>query len=114
MGLFDIFLSREKRIEKENKLLAKPNHTVAEVIRFNSFQRDEYVDIGEGESEWQSVLVAEVTLRYQMDGQWREEKFGPEQGYVGFHEGEQLIVQYGKHGIVHFKNRLRDDSPNRI
>ncbi len=114
MGLFDIFLSPDKQIEKENTLLAKPNHTVAEVICFNSIHRDEHVDIGEGETELRSVLVAEITLRYQIDGQWREEEFGPEPGYVGFYEGEQRIVQYGKHGIVHFKRVLRDDSPNRI
>ncbi len=114
MGLFDIFLSTEKKIEKENKLLAKPNHTVAEVVAYSEYDREESYENENGDTEWRTIREAIVTFRFMMNGQWREESFGPSEGYTGYYLGEQLIVQYNKHGIVHFRRTLCKDSPNQI
>ncbi len=114
MGLFDIFLSPEKQIEKENKLLAKPGHTVAEVTAYCEYDREESYEDAEGQTQWRTIREAQVTFRYRVDGQWREAYAGPSEGFQGFRVGDQMIVRYDQHGIVHYGKYLRKDSPNRI
>ncbi len=114
MGLFDIFLSPEKQIEKENKLLAKPNHTVAEVTAYNEYDREESYENENGETEWRTIREAAVTFRFKVNDQWHTVHLGPSEGYQGYYVGQQIIVKYNGNGITHFGRVLRSDSPNRI
>ncbi len=114
MGLFDIFLGSQKQIEKENRQLAKPNRTVAEVVAYNEYDREEAYETESGSTEWRTVREATVTFRFAVNGEWRRVDRGPSQGYVGFYLGEQMIVKHNGHDILRFERTLRKDSPNRI
>ncbi len=114
MGFLDLFRSASKQIELENKLLAKPKHTVAEVVGRSEYDREERFENANGDMEWRTVREAIVTFRFLLDGQWCEQSLGPSEGYMGFYVGQQLIVKHDGRQIYGFRRTLRKDSPNRI
>ncbi len=114
MGFLDLFRSPEKQIELENKLLAKPGYRVAEVTAYNTYDREESYEDENGDTQWRTIRTAAVTFRVNVDGEWLKFNLGPEEGYVGFYLGQQLIVRCDGQGIDRFDRELRKDSPNRI
>ncbi len=115
MGLLDFLgLSPEKQIEKENKLLAKPGYTVAEIVSYNEYDREESYEDDEGQIQWRTVREAIITLRLKDGDNWVETTMGPAEGYMGYRLGDQIIVKHDGKFISKFARTLRRESPNRI
>ncbi len=114
MGLLDLFLSPQKQIEKENRLLAKPGYTVAEVVSQSYYDREEHNETEDGGREWRTIREAIVTFRFKDGDVWQEVTYGPSEGYTGFYLGQQLIIKQSQGHISRYCRTLHRDSPNHI